>query len=133
MDTNKYQQQLEKERDRLIAELEKIAFRDDENPNDWVPRREDQNISDNEAVENFELAEEIEEYEKNTATVKELEGRLNEVKAALKRISDGKFGIDEVSGEPISPERLEANPAARSSVANAPQLERKPKTENEID
>ena len=133
MNTDKYKKQLEDERDNLITDLEKIAFRDDENPNDWVPRRQDQNISDGEAVENFELAEEIETYENNTATVKELETRLNEVKAALERIEDGTFGIDQVDGSTISADRLAANPAARSSVENAIHLERQPKTENEID
>lgn len=133
MNTDTYKQKLETERDQLIADLEKIAFRDDENPDDWVPKRSDQNISDGEAVENFELAQEIEEYENDTATVKELEGRLNEVLAALERIEHGTFGIDQVSGEPLSANRLEANPAARTSVENAPHLETEAKTQNEID
>ena len=133
MNTDTYKQKLETERDQLIADLEKIAFRDDENPDDWVPKRSDQNISDGEAVENFELAQEIEEYENDTATVKELEGRLNEVLAALGRIEDGTFGIDQVSGEPLSANRLEANPAARTTVENAPHLETEAKTQNEID
>lgn len=133
IDVEAFRNTLETERDSLIAQLEKVAFRDDENPNDWVPRRQSQNISDGEAVESFELAEEIEEFENNTATVKELESRLNEVLAALDRIEAGTYGIDEVSGEPLAPERLAANPAARTSVANAPQLEQEPKTQNEVD
>ena len=35
MNTDTYKQKLETERDQLIADLEKIAFRDDENPDDW--------------------------------------------------------------------------------------------------
>lgn len=133
MNIKDYQDKLEAEAMQLIKDLEQIAFKDDENPDDWVPKRQDQNISDSEAVENFELAEEIETYENNTATVKELESRLNEIKAALKRIEDGTYGIDEVDGNQIATDRLEANPAARSSVDNAPQLEQEPLTENEID
>ena len=132
-EVQKYQAQLEKERDQLIASLEKVAFRDDENPSDWVPRREDLNISDGEAVEELELAEEIEKFENNTATVKELEGRLNEILSALNRIEAGTFGIDEVSGEEMGADRLNANPAARTSVANAPKLEQEATTQNEID
>lgn len=136
MDTQmieKYQALLLQEQAELIASLEKIAFRDDENPSDWVPKREDLNISDGESVENFELAEEIEHYENNTATVKELENRLNDVKDALIKIDNGTYGIDEISGEALPPERLDANPAARSSVKNAPQIEQQPSTANEID
>ena len=81
----------------------------------------------------MELAEEIEQFENNTATVKELERRLNEVLAAITRIDDETYGVDEVSGEEISIERLRANPAARSSVENAPHLEREALTENELD
>lgn len=132
-DYSKYQQALEAERDRLEADLGKIAFRDDENPTDWVPKREDHNISDGESVESFELAEEIESYENATAIVRELEDRLNEVLAALDRIANGTYGVDEVDGSQISTERLDANPAARSSTENAPYLEQKPFTENEID
>lgn len=132
-DFSKYEELLNIERDRLLSELEKLAFRDDENPNDWVPRRPNQNISDGEAVEELELAEEIEKFENNTATVKELEARLNEVLAALDRIKDGTYGIDEISGEKIAANRLEANPAARSSVENAPHLEQEALTENELD
>ena len=132
-DYNKYKTLLEAERDQLINDLEKIAFRDDENPSDWVPKRESHNISDSEAVESMELAEEIESFENATATVRELEDRLNDVLAALERIGNGNYGIDEVTGEPIDPNRLAANPAARSSAENAPHLEQKPLTENEID
>jgi len=132
-DYPKYQALLEADRDQLIASLQKVAFIDDENPSDWVPRRENLNVADGEAVEELELAEEIEKFENNTATVKELESRLNEILAALQRIEDGTYGIDEVSGEELTAERLAANPAARSSVENAPKLEQEASTQNEID
>ncbi len=132
-DTTKYKNLLETERDILVTQLNKVAFQDDENPTDWVPKRQSQNISDGEAVEEFELAEEIQVFENNTATVKELESRLNDVLDALKKIESGEYGIDEVNGEPISPERLDANPAARTSVENAVTVEQEPLTENEID
>ena len=35
----------------------------------------------------------------------------------MQRLDDGTYGIDEVTGEPIDPERLEALPTARTNVA----------------
>ncbi len=46
----------------------------------------------------------------------ELEASLNEVEAALQRIEDGTYGIDEETGEPIDPARLEAIPTARTNI-----------------
>lgn len=43
------------------------------------------------------------------------EAELAEVEAALKRIEAGTYGICEVTGEPISPERLRAIPWTRVS------------------
>jgi RNA polymerase-binding transcription factor DksA len=56
------------------------------------------------------------EREKDLAIVESLEHELAELEAALQRIDDGSYGIDEVTGEPIAPERLEARPAARTNV-----------------
>lgn len=61
-----------------------------------------------------ETADKIEEYEENTAVLKELEIKYNDIKAALDKIDGGSYGICEVSGEPIELDRLEANPAART-------------------
>ncbi len=41
---------------------------------------------------------------------------IAEVDAALRRIEMGTYGIDEETGEPIDPDRLEAMPAARTNV-----------------
>jgi RNA polymerase-binding transcription factor DksA len=45
---------------------------------------------------------------------------LDEVEAALRRLDDGTFGIDERTGEPIDPERLDAVPTARTNIARGP-------------
>ena len=42
--------------------------------------------------------------------------QLSELQAALARVDDGTYGIDEVTGEPIDPARLEAIPTARTNV-----------------
>jgi RNA polymerase-binding transcription factor DksA len=45
-----------------------------------------------------------------------LEKELEEIDAALGRVADGTYGIDEQTGEPIDPARLEAVPTARTNV-----------------
>jgi DnaK suppressor protein len=45
-----------------------------------------------------------------------LQAELAEIDSAMKRIDDGTYGLDEVTGEPINPARLEAEPTARTNV-----------------
>ena len=61
-------------------------------------------------------ASETFEREKDMAILEQLENDLAEIEAALHRLDEGTYGIDEVSGEPIEPERLEAYPTARRNI-----------------
>jgi RNA polymerase-binding transcription factor DksA len=61
-------------------------------------------------------ASETFEREKDVAILDQLERDLAEIEAALQRLDDGTYGIDEVTGEPIAPERLDAYPAARTNI-----------------
>jgi RNA polymerase-binding transcription factor DksA len=56
------------------------------------------------------------EREKDLSILEQLEAELAEIQAALRRIDEGTYGIDEVTGRPIAPERLEAVPTARTNV-----------------
>ncbi len=56
------------------------------------------------------------EREKDFSILEELEAELAELEAALARIDAGTYGVDEVTGERIDPERLEVMPAARTNV-----------------
>lgn len=58
------------------------------------------------------------EREKDASILEQLEAELEELQAALERIDAGTYGIDEITGEPIAPERLEAVPTARTNVNN---------------
>ena len=58
------------------------------------------------------------EREKDLAILEGLEGELAEIEAALHRLNDGTYGVDEETGEPIDPARLEAIPTARTNVSN---------------
>jgi RNA polymerase-binding transcription factor DksA len=65
-------------------------------------------------------ASETFEREKDQAILESLEDDLAEIEAALQRIDEGGYGVDEVTGEPIAPERLEAYPTARTNVDTPP-------------
>ena len=56
------------------------------------------------------------EREKDLSILEQLEAELSELQAALERIDKGTYGVDEVTGAPIDPARLEALPAARTNV-----------------
>ena len=49
---------------------------------------------------------------------------LREINSALAKIQDGRFGICEGTGKPISKARLEAQPWARFSIEHARMMER---------
>ena len=63
---------------------------------------------------------EVFEREKDMAILEQLERELAEIEAALQRLDEGTYGVDEVTGEPIAPERLEAYPIARTNIDNDP-------------
>jgi RNA polymerase-binding transcription factor DksA len=115
MQTSHYKEVLEKELKTLEAELKTVGRVNPSNPNDWeaVPS----NLDIQEADEN-ETADKIESYEENTAILKQLETRFNEVKDALKRIDGGTYGICKVCNMEIEEKRLEANPAATTCIAH---------------
>jgi RNA polymerase-binding transcription factor DksA len=56
------------------------------------------------------------EREKDLSILEQLETELAELQAALERIDNGTYGVDEVTGEPIDPARLDALPTARTNV-----------------
>jgi RNA polymerase-binding transcription factor DksA len=60
------------------------------------------------------------EREKDLGILDDLEVELAEIEAAIERIDNGTYGIDEVTGQPIDPARLEAVPVARTNVDTDP-------------
>jgi DnaK suppressor protein len=72
-------------------------------------------ISSDEA-DSTDAAGAMEELAVNIPLVEELESRYKEVVAAMNRIKEGTYGLDENTGEPIDIERLQANPAARTNI-----------------
>jgi len=102
---------LEKELLSLEKDLGSIGRRNPSNPEDWEATPAPMDIS---SADKNEMADGIEEFEDNTAVLKQLETRYNEVKKALGRIDAGTYGKCDVGGasHDIEEDRLLANPAA---------------------
>jgi RNA polymerase-binding transcription factor DksA len=64
-----------------------------------------------------DTATETFEREKDLSILEQLENELAELQAALERVDAGTYGIDEETGEPIDPARLDAFPTARTNIA----------------
>ena len=56
------------------------------------------------------------EREKDLSILDQLERELAELHAALERVDAGTYGLDEETGEPIDPARLDAFPTARTNI-----------------
>lgn len=113
METTHFKTKLEAELQQLTIELEAIATL---NPDtgDWVATPE---VNEPSADEN-EVADDVESWNERRALLAQLEIRYRNVKRALDKIDAGTYGICEITGGEISPERLEANPAARTCAAH---------------
>lgn len=115
-----FKQKLEEEVKLLKGELQSVGRVNPSNPNDWEATPGKLDILE---ADRNEAADRIESYEENTAILKELEVRYNNIKSALKKIEDGTYGNCEIGGKPIEEDRLEANPSARTCKAHLGELE----------
>lgn len=116
LDLEHFKKLLQDELILVEKELKTVGRVNPDNPSDWeatAPKADgvdaDPNVN----------ADKIEEFESNTAILKELEIRYNDIKAALAEIESGEYGFCEVGQEEIEVERLEANPSARTCVNHA--------------
>jgi len=118
VDESAARERLERERARvgeLISELRSEGLDEEEAAQSGDLTHYDQHPADQ--------GSEMFEREKDLAILEGLEGDLAEIEAALQRLDEGTYGIDEVTGDPIDPERLDALPTARTNIApaNTPQ------------
>ncbi len=115
IDTTTYNLRLKEELEEVINQLQSLGITNPDVPGDWiaVPPQDETR----EADENV-LADQAEEWSNRTAILDDLETRYNNIKRALAKIENGTYGVCEISGEPIEPERLDANPAARTCKAH---------------
>ena len=81
-----------------------------------VDASRDSNADDEHDAEGATIAFERSQVD---ALVRQAEAHMEEIAAALERVTDGRYGICAVCGEPIDPARLEARPVARTCVGCA--------------
>lgn len=82
---------------------------------DWQGRSEEEG----EEPDPADVADNIEELVTNVPLVEEWAKRLKDINAALEKMDNGTYGKDDKTGEAIPLERLEADPAARTTINNA--------------
>lgn len=110
MNTEQLKAKLEDEKTLLESELKTVGVRNPNNPKDWEPTPGDHSAE----ADPTDVADTSEAMQENQAILDDLEIRYNNVLRALRKIEEGKYGTCEIGGEPIKPERLDANPAART-------------------
>jgi RNA polymerase-binding transcription factor DksA len=93
-----FKSKLQEELALVEAELNEVGRQNPDNQADW--EAEPANFSVDNADES-EKADSIEEFEENTALLKDLEIRYNDIKDALAKIEHGSYGFCETCGEPI--------------------------------
>ena len=59
------------------------------------------------------------EREKDFSLLEQLEAEIGDLDSALRKIDEGTYGICEVCGREIEPERLEAVPGTRTCIEHA--------------
>ncbi len=113
---NYFKTKLEETKKQLEKSLSKIAERNPQNPEDWETKSEELNIMPS---DQSEVADVLEEYGNTAAMETEMEQQLNRVKAALKRIKDGKYGICKIKNCEIEEKRLRADPTADTCIKHS--------------
>lgn len=111
IDQNLFKRKLEDELALVAIELKEIGRKNPDNKLDWEAKPGDMEVDN---ADYSEVADRIEEYEGNTAVLKELETRYNDIKSALSKIENGEYGYCEVCSAPIEEDRLLANSAAKT-------------------
>ena len=112
---------LRTEHDKLTAELKLIATPDPHVAGHWATKFPQFEIGENASHAALdEEADEVEEYEVRLASEDSLETRLLAVNKALARVGQGTYGTCAKCRQPISVERLRANPAAEYDIEHTP-------------
>lgn len=99
-----------KEKEELEKNLERIAKPVKKSTGDYEPAFSDI------GTDRDENASEVEQYTDDLPVEFALEKKLKDVIAALEEIENGTYGICKNCNQEISPERLRANPSARTCI-----------------
>ena len=112
-----YKELLVKERNELEADLSRLGIK---NPKDGDWGAIMTPMDDGDKADPNMAGDREEEFLETSNEIGEIETRYNEVKHALDKIESypEKYGMCEVSNQPIEHDRLEANPAAKTCKAH---------------
>ncbi len=101
--------ELQKNLEQRLSSLEDYRADIDESDPANDSDRDEYNESGEDAIENYEMLE----SDSLSSAATEM---IDEIRAALQRIEDGTYGVDEETGEPIPFARLQLLPEARTNV-----------------
>jgi len=108
MNTAHYKKRLEEEKERLEHGMSSVGKKNPRVPGDYEPMGSETGMES----DPMDQADAITSFENNEGILRDLEARYDAVLAALARVEKGTYGICIVSGEKITKERLDADPAA---------------------
>jgi DnaK suppressor protein len=109
-----FKTKLEEELALVTADLKTFANQNLET-GDWVAIPPSDSL---EGADDNTNADKVEGWNERRALMSQIEVRYNDLVRALSKITNGTYGKCELSGEEIEIKRLEANPAARTNIAN---------------
>lgn len=110
LDKQKIKEELEKEKEILLGQLEGIGKLNTETE-EWEATPEEIDFPE---TDQNDMADRFEDFESRSSMVKILGPRLNNILKALKNINKASFGVCEVCKKEIELDRIQANPAART-------------------
>jgi DnaK suppressor protein len=113
---------LEDARQRLVAERAQI--RQSLGMVDEAARQDREAETADDPLDQGDAAQSLTAEYEDDAIAESLRDRLDRIERALRRVDDGSWGRSVRSGMPIPAERLEADPAAELTVAEAAEQER---------
>lgn len=116
MDTKEFEEALNTEKKNIERTLSSISKKNPKNPDDWEASYPNLNVD---SADKNDMADEVEEFDNALGVNSILEEKLQDINAALERIVKGTYGKCEKGREAIDPERLRANPAARTCVKHS--------------
>lgn len=114
MDTARFKQRLEEEKNKLESEMGGIGRRNTAVPDDWEPVPTELGIASDLA----DQADVVMNRDSTSAIFNDLEARYDTVLRALHAMDKGTYGKCETCGEPIEEARLSADPAATTCIAH---------------
>jgi DnaK suppressor protein len=118
MNTNAIRERLERERDAAIRRLRELGI------SPHLDEEEQRQVAADIGRDEGDAAQASERQDLSFMTRERVAERVNQLTTALRRLSEGQYGICERCGQPIEPARLAALPEATTCRSCQEVLER---------